>query len=118
MFGRDSRLLADVRSAFGPPDGVRTAVPADTGVEGVTMKVYGFPGQGSQSQGMGAELFDRFPEQVATADAVLGYSIRELCERNPQGRLRQTQFTQPALYTVSALSYLARAAADPVPPDY
>jgi trans-AT polyketide synthase/acyltransferase/oxidoreductase domain-containing protein len=82
------------------------------------MKVYGFPGQGSQSQGMGAELFDRFPAEVATADAVLGYSIRELCERNPQGRLRQTEYTQPALYTVSALSYLARVAEDPVAPDY
>ncbi|MEV4315697.1 ACP S-malonyltransferase [Actinocrispum sp. NPDC049592] len=122
MFGRDSRLLADVRSAFAPRPAARAPVPADvtggTTVEGLPMKVYGFPGQGSQSQGMGAGLFDRFPEHVATADAVLGYSLRELCERNPEGRLRQTQFTQPALYTVCALSYLARQQEDPVPPDY
>lgn len=116
VFGRDSRLLADVRAAFRPGPTTPARVPATA--EGAPMKVYGFPGQGSQAQGMGADLFDRFPAEVAIADAVLGYSVRELCERNPQGRLRQTEYTQPALYTVSALSYLARLEEDPVPPDY
>lgn len=115
LFGRDHRLLADVRAAFRPRV---TAAPAAARAEGVPMKVYGFPGQGSQARGMGADLFDRFPAEVATADAVLGWSIRELCERNPDGRLGQTAFTQPALYTVSVLSYLARREEDPVPPDY
>ncbi|WP_306856112.1 MULTISPECIES: ACP S-malonyltransferase [unclassified Streptomyces] len=82
------------------------------------MKVYGFPGQGSQRRGMGRELFKRFPEHTATADRVLGYSIEELCVRDPQRRLGQTEFTQPALYVVGALSYLDRIAQDPVPPDY
>ncbi|MER5704376.1 ACP S-malonyltransferase [Micromonospora sp. NPDC002296] len=116
VFGHDCRLLADVRTAFRPSTTTPTSVAATA--EGVRMKVYGFPGQGSQAQGMGADLFDRFPAQVAAADAVLGYSVRELCERNPQGRLRQTEYTQPALYTVSALSYLARLEDDPVAPDY
>jgi trans-AT polyketide synthase/acyltransferase/oxidoreductase domain-containing protein len=116
VFGHDSRLLADVRTTFRPRTSTPLSVPATA--EGAPMKVYGFPGQGSQAQGMGADLFDRFPAEVATADAVLGYSIRELCERNPQGRLRQTRYTQPALYTVCALSYLARLAEDPTPPDY
>ncbi|MEU3190959.1 acyltransferase domain-containing protein [Streptomyces sp. NPDC006992] len=129
IFGHDSRQLAKVRDTFRPAPGAapRAVPPAPSGrpapppAEGASMqvaKVYGFPGQGSQSQGMGAELFDRFPAETAAADAVLGYSVRELCEHNPQGRLRQTEYTQPALYTVSALAYLARLAEDPVPPDY
>jgi len=72
------------------------------------MKVYGFPGQGSQVKGMGSDLFERYPEQVAQADAILGYSIERLCRDDPDGRLRQTEFTQPALYVVEALAYLAR----------
>jgi len=34
-----------------------------------------FPGQGSQQKGTGADLFERFADVVAVADAVLGYSI-------------------------------------------
>lgn len=121
VVGQDDRLLATVREQLRPHP---TSPPAAAGPrrslakEKTPMKVYGFPGQGSQSQGMGADLFDRFPDHVGTADAVLGYSIRELCERNPEGRLRQTQYTQPALYTVSALAYLAHVDDDPVPPDF
>ncbi|MDW4905774.1 ACP S-malonyltransferase [Streptomyces sp. ADMS] len=82
------------------------------------VRVYGFPGQGSQAKGMGADLFDAFPEEVAEADAILGYSVRELCLSNPDGRLRRTEFTQPALYVVEALSYLRRRQEDPTPPDF
>lgn len=73
-------------------------------------RIYLFPGQGSQKVGMGEGLFERFPEQVAIADAELGYSIAELCLRDPNGQLGQTQYTQPALFVVSALSYLAHLA--------
>ncbi len=69
-------------------------------------KISLFPGQGSQKKGMGAELFGLFPEQVAAADKELGYSIAELCVDDPQERLGQTQFTQPALYVVSCLTHL------------
>ncbi|TXH73309.1 MAG: ACP S-malonyltransferase [Lysobacteraceae bacterium] len=73
------------------------------------MKIaWGFPGQGAQRKGMGAALFDRFPTQVAAADAVLGYSLRRLCLEDPDGTLGQTRFTQPALYAVSALDCMAR----------
>jgi trans-AT polyketide synthase/acyltransferase/oxidoreductase domain-containing protein len=67
-----------------------------------------FPGQGSQSKGMGAELFDRYPDWVKSADEVLDFSVRELCVDDPRGELGQTQFTQPALFVVNALTYRAR----------
>ena len=72
------------------------------------MKIYMFPGQGAQSRGMGEHLFDRFPERTRQADALLGYSIRELCLQDPREELGQTRFTQPALYVVNALAYFAR----------
>lgn len=67
-----------------------------------------FPGQGSQSKGMGADLFDRFQDWTSEADAILGYSIRELCVDDPRGELGFTQFTQPALFVVNAMTYRAR----------
>jgi malonyl CoA-acyl carrier protein transacylase len=70
--------------------------------------VYLFPGQGSQAVGMGAGLFERFEDWTRDADAVLGYSIRELCLEDPRGELGLTQFTQPALFVVNALSWRAR----------
>ncbi|WP_075731388.1 ACP S-malonyltransferase [Streptomyces acidiscabies] len=104
-FTRDTRQLALVRDR----------APAKGGRK---VKVFGFPGQGSQVKGMGADLFDEYPDLVAQADEILGYSLRELCLRNPEGRLKRTEFTQPALYAVEALTYLRRSKEDPVPPDF
>jgi trans-AT polyketide synthase/acyltransferase/oxidoreductase domain-containing protein len=56
---------------------------------------------------MGAELFDQFPDLEAEADRVLGYSIKQLCLADPRNELKQTQFTQPALFTVNAMAYRA-----------
>jgi len=72
-----------------------------------TLTAWGFAGQGSQRKGMGAAVLDRFPDRCAAADAILGYSIRDLCRENRDGRLRQTLYAQPAIYVVGALSYLA-----------
>jgi len=69
------------------------------------MKTYVFPGQGSQTKGMGGALFEEFKEVTEAADEILGYSIKELCVDDPKKQLNQTQFTQPALYVVNALSY-------------
>ena len=77
-----------------------------------------FPGQGSQSKGMGAELFDRYADWRDDADAVLGYSIRELCVDDPRGELGLTQFTQPALYVVNAMMHRARMEDGGAQPDY
>ncbi|WP_233901763.1 ACP S-malonyltransferase [Paenibacillus polymyxa] len=70
---------------------------------------YIFPGQGSQKKGMGAELFDQFPDIIRQADAILGYSICDLCTQDRNNLLRQTQYTQPALYIVNALMYMQAA---------
>ena len=72
------------------------------------MKIHMFPGQGSQSRGMGADLFDRFRHLTEQADAILGYSIKALCLDDPREELGNTRFTQPALYVVNALSYYRR----------
>ena len=80
--------------------------------------VFMFPGQGSQAIGMGAELFERYPELVAEADAILGYSIKELCLENPDGKLKRTDYTQPALYIVDVLSFLAKVEDEEIRPDF
>lgn len=82
------------------------------------MKTYMFPGQGSQARGMGGSLFDEFAELTAKADKILGYSIKELCLSDPRRELGKTQFTQPALYVVNALSYYRRLQETGDKPDY
>lgn len=64
-----------------------------------------FPGQGSQFQGMGEELFREFPEIVERANQALGYDLAHICLHNPDNLLNQTSYTQPALFLVNYLSY-------------
>ncbi|MCU0683079.1 MAG: ACP S-malonyltransferase [Polyangiaceae bacterium] len=82
------------------------------------MRAYVFPGQGAQVRGMGAGLFGEFEAYTAVADRVLGYSIEALCSSDPEGRLQNTAFAQPALYVVCALAYLKKQQQDPRPPNY
>lgn len=79
------------------------------------MSVVIFPGQGTQFKGMGKDLFPQFPDLVNTANSVLGYSIEELCLFDPNNQLNNTQYTQPALYTVNALNYLTYLKSNPSP---
>ena len=84
------------------------------------MIAFVFPGQGSQKRGMGQGLFDEVGEYAAVendVDAILGYSMRELCLQDADNRLKETQFTQPSLYVVNALHYY-KAVAEGARPDY
>ncbi len=67
---------------------------------------------------MGRDLFEQFPEETRIADDILGYSIRALCLDDRGDRLGRTEYTQPALYVVDALTYLARTRDDSVDPDF
>ena len=67
-----------------------------------------FPGQGSQSVGMGKALYDAHPSLKAVYDeasAVLGYDVAELCFTGPAERLNRTEFTQPALLVSSIAAW-------------
>ncbi|WP_199185071.1 ACP S-malonyltransferase [Aquimarina sp. I32.4] len=68
-------------------------------------KVIMFPGQGSQYRGMGKDLFKSYKNKVIRASDILGYDLEELCLKDPNKELSKTQFTQPALYVINALSY-------------
>lgn len=82
------------------------------------MKTFMFPGQGSQAIGMGKELFDEYTELTEQADNLLGYSIKELCLSDPEKKLGKTQYTQPAIYIVNALSYVKKIEQTGKKPNY
>ena len=63
-----------------------------------------FPGQGSQSVGMGKDLSAEFAparETFAEADDVLGFSLSGLCFEGPEAELKLTENTQPAILAAS-----------------
>jgi [acyl-carrier-protein] S-malonyltransferase len=63
-----------------------------------------FPGQGSQSVGMGHKLYQSSPkakEVFQEADEALQFSLSRLCFEGPEDELRQTINAQPAIMTVS-----------------
>jgi [acyl-carrier-protein] S-malonyltransferase len=69
-----------------------------------TKTAFVFPGQGSQSVGMLAELGANHPiviETFAQASEVLGYDLWQLVQHDEEGQLNQTHITQPALLTAS-----------------
>lgn len=63
-----------------------------------------FPGQGSQSVGMGRALYDASPDARAVfeeADDALGFALSDLIFNGPEDTLKLTEHTQPAILTVS-----------------
>jgi [acyl-carrier-protein] S-malonyltransferase len=61
-----------------------------------------FPGQGSQTVGMGADLFESREDLLGDrTDEILGFSLRTLCLEGPEEELSRTEHAQPALFALS-----------------
>ncbi|MDK2903487.1 MAG: [acyl-carrier-protein] S-malonyltransferase [Clostridiales bacterium] len=63
-----------------------------------------FPGQGAQYAGMGQQLALRYAEVseiFKAASEALGYDMAKLCFEGPDEVLKQTEITQPSIFTVS-----------------
>ncbi len=67
-----------------------------------------FPGQGSQTVGMGRSLAEIYPVAAATfaeADEALGFPLSRVFLDGPEDELRLTENTQPAILTVSVAAW-------------
>ncbi|MBW0013178.1 type I polyketide synthase [Mycobacterium sp.] len=121
IFEHRAVLVGDAREGF--MDGLAALAsgePADV-VAGRTRSVgktvFMFPGQGSQSLGMGAELYARFPafarafdEAVEALDDHVRLPLRGVMWGGDPELLRSTEFAQPALFALEiALAALWRS---------
>ena len=80
-----------------------------------------FPGQGSQSVGMGKDLYENYESAKSvfdTADKVSGKSITTLCFEGPEDALKQTVNTQPCIVTMSIAALESLKSELDVKPDY
>lgn len=69
-----------------------------------------FPGQGSQTIGMGVDVArnsERAAALFESAKAILGYDLLELQKNGPEEKLRETQFSQPAIFATNVALYYA-----------
>lgn len=67
-----------------------------------------FPGQGSQSVGMGKDYFEKYDiakKLFKEADDVLGFSLSKVCFEGPEDKLLESDITQPAILVVSIICY-------------
>lgn len=69
---------------------------------------YLFPGQGSQSVGMGISHYEsnsEFASYVDRANEILGFDLKQIMFDGPEEKLKQTEFTQPAIFLHSVALY-------------
>ncbi|MGB5289794.1 MAG: ACP S-malonyltransferase [Ignavibacteriaceae bacterium] len=72
----------------------------------MSKKAFLFPGQGSQYVGMVKDLFEKSveaKEMIKTADDILGVNLSYIMFNGPEDELKQTQFTQPAIFLHSVI---------------
>jgi len=87
----------------------------------MTKTAFIFPGQGSQSVGMGKDMFDNFPkarEVFEEADDALGFLLSEMCFSGTAEDLALTANTQPAILATSMAVFSAMEAEGFPLPDY
>ena len=69
-----------------------------------------FPGQGSQSIGMQADLAQEFPEVLevyAEASEQLGFDLWQAAQDGPQEKLDETEITQPVMLSAGVAAWKA-----------
>lgn len=67
-----------------------------------------FSGQGSQYVGMMKDLYDNIPtakSMIESADEILDFSLSSICFDGPIDTLKQTRYTQPAIFLHSAVLF-------------
>lgn len=80
-----------------------------------------FPGQGSQSVGMGKELCEQFEvakEVFQEAEETLSFALRDLCFSGPESDLKLTENTQPAILTTSIAALRVLQSETPLRPNW
>lgn len=82
------------------------------------MTAYVFPGQGSQFEGMGKDMYDASPvakDLLDQANDILGYNITKVMFEGTAEELKETKITQPAVFLHSIVK--AKMAGDAFQPD-
>jgi [acyl-carrier-protein] S-malonyltransferase len=67
---------------------------------------YLYPGQASQVVGMGMDLAEQWPvakDMFDAANEIMGTNLADICFHGPEDVLKQTQYTQPAIFVHSVI---------------